>query len=153
MTRRKATVVGASVGAVLLILVGLVLYTQLTALSYTGLQSALRAQGATVQDEGSVSPSPFLAGTDYILRVNGTEVNVYEYRTTIEATYDASRLSADGTTFAPRFGPFGDHAATVDFIAPPHWFRRGRVIVEYVGRQADLLALLRQVLGPQFAGF
>lgn len=152
MTKRKAIVVGGGVGVVLLVLIGLALYTQLTALSYSGLKSALRAQGATVQDEG-IGSQPFLAGTDERLRVNGTEVDVFEYHTTLEATYDASRISADGSTFRGGFGPFGGQAATVDYIAPPHWFRAGRVIVLYVGRQGDLLARLRQVLGPQFAGF
>jgi hypothetical protein len=120
-------------------------------LSATGLVSALRAQGATVQDEG-IGSDLFLAGTDHRLRVNGMSIDAFEYRTTLEARYDASRISRDGSTFGPRFGPFGDHAATVDYVAPPHWFRKGRVLVLYVGRQADLLALLRQVLGPPFAG-
>ena len=159
MTKRKATVVrvGSGVGIVLLLLVGLVLYTQLTALSYSGLKDRLRGQGATIQDEG-VQPHIFggerlLAGTGYLLRINGTAVDAFEYRTTLGAFYDTTRFSADGTTLRPSFIPGGGQEGYLDFIAPPHWFHQGRVLVLYVGRQADLLALLRRVLGPQFAGF
>jgi hypothetical protein len=148
MTRRRVTV---GVGVGLLILLSAVLYTQLTALSYDGLKSALRAHGAAVQDDG-LGSQPFLAGTDRRLRVNGVGVDVFEYRTTFEASYDASRISADGSTFRGGLGPLGGQAAAVEFIAPPHWFRSGRVVVLYVGQQGDLLALLRQVLGPQFVG-
>jgi hypothetical protein len=80
-------------------------------------------------------------------------VDAFEYRTTFGAAYDASRLSADGTSLRPSFIPGGGQAGDLDFIAPPHWFHQGRVLVLYVAQQVDLLALLRQVLGPQFAGF
>jgi hypothetical protein len=148
MTRRRVAV---GVGVGLLIVLGVVLFTQQAAMSYDSLKSALRTHGAAVRDDG-IGSQPFLGGTDRRLRVNGVGVDVFEYRTTFEASYDASRISADGSTFRGGLGPLGGRAATVDFIAPPHWFRSGRVVVLYVGQQGDLLALLRQVLGPQFAG-
>jgi hypothetical protein len=148
MTRRRA-IVGVGIG--LLVIVGVVLYTQLTALSYGELKAALRAHGAMIQDDG-IGLQPFLSGTDHRLRVNGEGVDVFEYRSALEAAYDASRISADGSTFHGGFGPFGGQAVVVDYVAPPHWFRAGRVIVLYVGRQSAVLAQLRQVLGPQFAG-
>ena len=40
----------------------------------------------------------------------------------------------------------------VDWIAPPHFYHTGRVIVLYVGSNADLIRLLEATLGPQFAG-
>lgn len=148
MTRRRVIV---AAGISPLVIVSIVLYTQLTAMSYAGLKSMLRTQGATVQDDG-IGSQPFLAGMDYRMKVNGAGVDVFEYRTTLESTYDASRISADGSTFRAGFGPFGGTAAIVDYIAPPHWFRTGRVVVLYVGNESSVLTLLQQVLGPQFAG-
>jgi hypothetical protein len=40
----------------------------------------------------------------------------------------------------------------VDWGAPPHHFRRGRVIVSYIGDDRAIIGLLTAVLGPQFAG-
>ena len=40
----------------------------------------------------------------------------------------------------------------VTWVAPPHFYRQGRVIVLYVGSNPNILSLLTAVLGPQFAG-
>jgi hypothetical protein len=153
---RKATVVRTGVGVVLLILVGLVLYTQLSALSYSGLQDRLHGQGAVIQDWGTKAQlfgERLLAGTEHNLRINGEGMVVFEYRTTLGAFYDTTRFSTDGKTLRPSVIPGGGQGAHLDdFSAPVHWFHQGRVILLYLGQQADLLALLRQVLGPQFAG-
>jgi hypothetical protein len=154
MTKCTASIIRVSVGVGLLVLVGLVLYTQLTALSSSGLKDRLRGQGASIQDEGvqpQLFPMQVLAGMRYRLRIDGTAVDVFEYHTTLGAIYDASRISADGTTFRPGFVPFGGQAGSLDFFVLPHWFHKGRVIVLYLGRQGDQLPLLRQVLGPQLS--
>jgi hypothetical protein len=132
---------GAAIGA----------YSQVTAFSYTDLLAALRSRGATVQESGTASTLTF-QGTGHGLGVNGAEVAAYEYSTTLAAQLDAARVSSDGATFRGGFGPFGGRAVTVDWIAPPHHYRKGRVIVSYIGSDVALLQLLTSVLGPQFAG-
>jgi hypothetical protein len=152
----KATVVRIGVGVVLLILVGLVLYTQLTALTYSGLEDRLDGQGAIIQDmgtKGQLFGERLLAGTEHNLRINGDGMAVFEYHTTLEAFYDTTRFSADGKTMRPSVIPGGGQGAHLDdFPGSVHWFHQGRVILLYMGQQTNLLALLRQVLGPQFAG-
>lgn len=134
-------VVGVAIGA----------YTQASAFSYADLLSALRARGATVQESGSAS-SILFAGKGRGLVVDGAALAVYEYSATWEAQLDASRISADGATARRGFGPFGGSAVTVEWIAPPHHFRRGRVIVTAIGSDASILSLLTSILGKQFAG-
>ncbi|MBF6592255.1 MAG: hypothetical protein IVW57_17220 [Ktedonobacterales bacterium] len=149
MTQRKKILIG--VGVALLLALALGFTTQASAMSYGGAADALRAAGATVQDNGT-GTSAFLRGADHRLTVNGESVDVFEYATTFSAGLDAGRIGADGTTISGGFGPFGGQAAIVDFIAPPHWFAQGRVIVLYVGRSTTLVALLTKVFGAQFAG-
>lgn len=126
-------------------------YLQLTAFSYADLKSALHTQGATVRETASASALTF-QGTGHGLSVDGAQVAVYEYGTAIAAQLDASSVSSDGATFRHGFGPFGSTATTVDWIAPPHHYRRGRVIVTYIGADVAIMRLLTAVLGPQFAG-
>ena len=38
------------------------------------------------------------------------------------------------------------------WIAPPHFFKSGRLIVLYIGEEPRLLQGLAHILGPQFAG-
>jgi hypothetical protein len=49
--------------------------------------------------------------------------------------------------------PDGSGTATtiVDWVAPPHFFLKGRVLVLYVDNDAAVLRLLQSLLGPQFA--
>jgi hypothetical protein len=148
MTKRKV-LIGA--GGVLVVLLAVLLFTQLTAASYASVRDALRAHGATVTEQG-IGSSPFLNGTDHRLTVNGAGIDVFEYRTTLGASLDAARISRDGSTFSSGFGLFGGQAATVDYLAPPHWFHTGRVIVLYVGQDPSILSLLQAVVGKQFAG-
>jgi hypothetical protein len=148
MTAQRKLLLGA--GLALLLIAGIVLATQLGATSYADLRDALGAHGASVREDG-VGSDPFLGGVDHRLTVNGAGVDVFEYRTTLGASLDAAGISSDGSTISHRFGPFGS-AAVIDYVAPPHWFRSGRVLVRYVGRDESIQALLRGVLGDQFAG-
>ena len=74
------------------------------------------------------------------------EVQVYEYADEAAAAADAARVSPDGSHFG--------HPPTisVNWAAPPHFHRAGRLIVLYVGSDPAVLRVLEAVLGPQFAG-
>ncbi len=141
----------ALVGAAVALAAVLAIVTQLTAMSYASLRDELRAHGASVRENG-LGSQPFLGGTDHRLTVDGASVDVFEYQTTAGASLDAARISPDGSTITKGLGPLGGGAAAVDFIAPPHWFHSGRLIVLYVGRDSGALALLRATLGTQLAG-
>ena len=116
--------------------------------SYAALVEALRAAGVSATDAGPIS-SPILGGEVRSLRAGGETLQVHEYASEAEATADAARLSPDASTY--RRGPTGP-IINVDWIAPPHVYRSGRIIVVYVGRDAALLRLLETLLGAQIAG-
>jgi hypothetical protein len=126
-------------------------WTSLTAPDTASVVNSLRAAGATVTERESGGNFGFLHGAPHPLKVNGEDVTVFEYAAPALAEVDASGLSADGSTFHTGVGPFGS-AVIVDYIAPPHFYKTGRVIALYVGNDAATLRLLRQVLGPPFAG-
>jgi hypothetical protein len=115
---------------------------------YAGLVAGLRAAGSPVEETGPVS-SPILGGVLRSLRIGTEMLQVHEYASASEAMADAARLSPDGSTY--RRGPTGP-IVNVDWIAPPHIYRSGRIIVVYVGRDTALLRLLEALLGPQIAG-
>lgn len=126
-------------------------YRQVTAFSYHDFESALRARGATTDEIGPASTITF-QGAGHALFVNGVQVAAYEYGTALAAQMDAARVSTDGSTFARGLWPLGGEGLNVDWIAPPHHFKKGRVIVTYIGGDSATIELLSAVLGPQFAG-
>jgi hypothetical protein len=109
---------------------------------YRSLVDALQAEGATVEPGGAVA-QPFFAVEPQVITVNGAQVQVYEFTDTASAEAAAARVSADGSTVG---------STMITWIAPPHFYRSGRLVVLYVGDNEVVLSLLQSVLGEQFAG-
>jgi len=104
--------------------------------------SALEASGATVEIGEPVS-QVFFDAEGHILKVNGADVQVFEYESPEAMESEASLVSSDG-------GSIG--TSMVAWMDVPHFYKAGRIIVLYVGNDAAVLDLLENALGPQFAG-
>lgn|SRR2546429_1182156 len=109
---------------------------------------ALR-KSVVVDISGGVG-QPFLhpqSGT--IVRLSGgpltgsADVQLLEYGSASAASADAKQIRPDGS---------GNATTIVDWVAPPHFFLKGRVMVIYVGSDQAVVHLLQSILGPQFAG-
>lgn len=113
---------------------------------YASLIDNLRKAGAIVYPGGEFPPD-FLSAKRMIISVNGSNVQVWEYDDAASADAEAALISPDG---------FSLNTATksklVDWIAPPHFYKAGRLIVLYVGESEAVTIVLERVLGPQFAG-
>ena len=102
----------------------------------------LRALGATVEPVGPVT-QPFFTPEGYILKVNGADVQDFEYESEEAMESEAAQVAPDG-------GSIG--TSMVSWMDTPHFYKAGRIIVLYVGSDTAILDLLEQVLGPPFAG-
>lgn len=107
-----------------------------------GLVEALRAEGAQVE-LGEAIQQPFLSVPGQIVKVNGADVQVFEYASAEDLGLEASQVSEDGSSTG---------TSNVTWIAPPHFYRSGRLLVLYVGEDQEVIELLESVIGPQFAG-
>jgi hypothetical protein len=105
----------------------------------------LRASGATVEHPAlpQVVVQDFFSVTGQVFKVNGEEVQVFEYESKSEAEAEAALVSPDGSSIGTSM-PF--------WIAPPHFYKAGRIIVLYVGVNPKVTEALETVLGVQFAG-
>ncbi|HWP23759.1 MAG TPA: hypothetical protein VNM15_06185 [Candidatus Binatia bacterium] len=102
----------------------------------------LRAAGAKVEIVGEVD-QPFLSTTGTLIKLQGEDVQVFEYSSAAQMEAEAKLISRDGTTVGNR---------KVHWIGPPHFFKQGRVLVLYVGDEKKVEKALEAVLGRQFAG-
>ena len=107
-----------------------------------GLLSALQAAGATIETGDSITQE-FFSVEGQIVKVNGADLQVFEYENAEAREKDASQVAADG-------GSIG--TSMVTWIDAPHFYKAGRIIVLYVGNDQTLLDLLNKVMGHQFAG-
>ena len=74
--------------------------------------------------------------------VEGADVQVFEYPGPQEAQSDADQVAPDGSSVGPTM---------VMWVATPHFYTLGSLIVLYVGDDAAVTLLLEGVLGPPFA--
>lgn len=107
------------------------------------LAQKLRARGLTVVLTKEKISQPFFSVPGRIMKINVEAVQVFEYGTTAAANANAREVSADGGTIG---------TSKPSWIASPHFFKSGRLIVLYVGEDQSIIDVLRLALGNQFAG-
>lgn len=107
------------------------------------LLKSLRAKGATVVLTDEKISQPFFSSKARIITINGEGVQVFEYARASALEREVRRVSSDGMTVG---------TSKPSWMAPPHFFRRGKLIVLYVGANESILKVLQSSLGAQFAG-
>ena len=119
---------------------------------YVSLVDNLRAAGATVDPAGTVS-ADYFAPQGQVLTVNGGRVETFEFASAEEANAVAEGVTASGSSITRVDSETGESVATsVLWVAPPHFYKAGKLIVLYVGSDSDVINVLQETLGPQFAG-
>lgn len=109
---------------------------------YVSLIKNLGAAGAPVEDEGEVE-QPFFAVKGRVIKVHGEHVQVFEYRSAADTDAQAALVSPSGSAV----GTMKPH-----WMGPPHFYKKARLLVLYIGDNARVLATLEALLGRQFAG-
>ena len=109
---------------------------------YVSLFDNLRAAGATVEPAGDIS-QPFFSVNGLVITVNNSDVQVFEYADAATADTEAALVSPDGSSIG---------TTMVSWVATPHFYKTGKLIVLYVGDDTAVQNMLEDVLGSQFAG-
>lgn len=115
---------------------------QVFATDLKSLTRKLRTVGSTVKLDEKVS-QPFFSTPGRILIVNGEPVQVFEFKTAAKAATEVRKVSKEGS-------PIG--TTMITWVAPPHFFRNGKLVVLYLGENSTVIKALEKVLGGQFAG-
>ena len=112
------------------------------ALGLDGLVEALIASGASVEIDGEVEQT-FFAVPGRILRVDGQDVQVFEYPDSESRQADSDQVGPDGSEIG---------TTMVTWIDTPHFWAKDRLIVIWVGQDESTIAALSAVLGEPIAG-
>jgi Tol biopolymer transport system component len=114
---------------------------------HEALVAELRSRSLPMEPAGQVTAIPEWGVPTFSYGNPGGSILVFEFADMQSAATAAGRISPNGYDI-------GD-AGTVthaDWIGPPHWFRAGPLLVLYLGGDGGTLAVLRGLLGPEFAG-
>jgi len=107
---------------------------------YQELMEALTTTGAKVEPAGEIE-QPLLEEygvSGKVIKVNGVDVQVFEFANEITRKIASSQISSDGSTIA---------TMTIDWLDQPNFWAKGRLIVLYVGKDAAMLDLISSVMG------
>ena len=106
------------------------------------LAARLREAGLKVGERPPVE-QPFFTRRADIFVVGEDEMQVFEFASAAEAEKAAASVSAEGTTIG---------TSSMHWMAPPHFYRSGRLVVLHLGSNAPLQSALGKILGASFAG-
>lgn len=109
---------------------------------YTSLIDNLRAAGVRVRPEGEVD-QPFFSVTGMMIKVLGEDIQVFQYSNAAAAEAQAAQVSLDGSAVG---------TTKLHWVGPPHFYKKGKLLVLYIGDTDKVLKALEAVLGRQFAG-
>ena len=109
---------------------------------YLSLLENLRVAKVQVEEGEEVS-QPFFSVKGRIIRINGEDVQVFQYTNSEAANAQAAEVSPTGSKIG---------TSSMSWLAPPHFYEREKLIVLYVGSSGNVIDTLKRVLGQQFAG-
>lgn len=89
----------------------------------------------------------FLPTTRKRMKIDSEVLDIYVFSSNKKMENAAKCIDMDGSGYSN-----GSKAVKVDWGLPPHFYKKGSVIVQYVGGNEKMISHLKNILGAQFAG-
>jgi len=106
------------------------------------LVSALKARGLEVHQTEEIDDSAFAVPIK-VISVAEIHLQVYEFDSESDANSARETISPDGTEIG---------LSIIRWMDVPHFYSQGKIIVQYIGHNPEMLNILESLLGNQFAG-
>lgn len=92
-------------------------------------------------------PKDFLPTTRKRMEIDETALDIYLFGNNKKMESEASNIDSDGFGYDNWSG-----SVKISWVSYPHFYKRGSIIVQYIGEDETLLSDLTEILGEQFAG-
>ncbi|GAE35158.1 hypothetical protein [Halalkalibacter akibai] len=83
------------------------------------------------------------AASQTILKLDDGRIHIFEFRDPIEMENESLFVSKDGFRIGHSF---------YSWVSQPHFYKKGNIIVLYVGENKEIIRCLDKLLGKPFAG-
>lgn len=90
----------------------------------------------------------FLPTTRKRMILDKEAIDIYLYNSNKEAENDAKRIDDGGFGYDN-----GTKSIKVSWVSYPHFYKKGNIIVQYVGQNEKIISDLKDIFGEQFAGY
>lgn len=98
--------------------------------------------------EGELDASSFLSVTRKPILIGDGIISIYEYESNEDMEKDSGYIGQDGSSIS-----CPGKSANIDWVSQPHFFKKGTLIINYVGEDEQILKFLNENYGAQFAGY
>ncbi|MGL5714838.1 MAG: hypothetical protein ACRCX2_17615 [Paraclostridium sp.] len=75
-----------------------------------------------------------------------TEIAVYSYENSEEMEKNASLVNKDASVINK------EHPIEIEWPKDPHFYKKGKIIVQYIGEDEEIISDLNEIMGEPFAG-
>jgi len=110
--------------------------------NYAFFIDALEKKNASMELVEILEDTPFSI-PGFVVSVNGEPVQVYEFFSAASTQKASLLISKDGTEIG---------TSIMRWMDEPHYYSQGKIIVQYIGHNPEMMNLLDSLLGNQFAG-
>lgn len=111
-------------------------------IDFQSLVSAIKSRGLAVEQIEKIDDSAFKVPIQ-VISVGGMDLQVYEFDSESDVSIAKEIVSSDGTEIG---------LSIIRWMDAPHFYSQGKIIVQYIGHNPEMLNLLDSFLGNQFAG-
>ena len=89
----------------------------------------------------------FLPTTKKRILIKDEALDIYIFKNNKKMESEASNIDSGGCSY------YGKNAVDVSWVSFPHFYKKGNIIVQYVGENNYIISDLDAILGAQFAGY
>lgn len=89
----------------------------------------------------------FLPTTRKRMTINNKVIDIYLFSSNKNMENEARHIDSGGCEYDN-----GSKAINVSWVSYPHFYKKGNIIVQYIGDDKKIMSDLKDILGEQFAG-
>jgi hypothetical protein len=90
----------------------------------------------------------FLSGSRKRIKTGDEVIDVYQYVNNFFMERDAKGITPEGSGYDGLL-----RKVRVSWVGPPHFYKKGKIIVQYIGDNKKITSDLKDILGEPFAGY
>jgi len=111
-------------------------------MDYDNFVQEMAKDSVKIEMSGQLTES-FIGAVPKIIKIDNAEAQIFEYSNESEMERNSAEINSDGSSVGNTM---------ITWIDKPHFFKRGKIIMLYLGKDNNTLAKIEKILGKQFAG-
>jgi len=115
--------------------------------------SIMKTKVDNLEVEDADADEDFIHTTRKIIKTDDEQLDVYIYNCNEEMEKDSLNIDSEGSGYTYTLDNGKSSSTNISWISDPHFYKKGNIIVQYVGQNEKIISYLNDIFGEQFAGY